>query len=63
MPVMDGWELFHRLEADCTRPLTIIISSSRSERERKELGAEASLPKPFGPEDLLAKIDELAGAA
>ena len=63
MPVMDGWELFHRLEQDSTRPLTIIISSSRSERERRELGAEASLPKPFGPEDLVAKVDELARVA
>jgi CheY-like chemotaxis protein len=63
MPVMDGWELFHRLQEDHMRPRTIIMTAGQSERTRKELGAEASLQKPFGPEDLVEKVDELAHAA
>jgi CheY-like chemotaxis protein len=63
MPVMDGWELFHRLQEDHMRPRTIIMTAGQSERTRKELGAEASLQKPFGPEDLVEKVDELAHVA
>jgi CheY-like chemotaxis protein len=61
MPVMDGRELLKRLNAH--RPRTIIITAGPSERARRELGAEASLQKPFGPEDLVDKVYELAGAA
>jgi len=63
MPVMDGRELFERLETAHRRPLTIIITAGPSERTRAELGAEASLQKPFGPEDLVEKVEELARAA
>ncbi len=63
MPVMDGKELFERLEVSHRRPLTIIVTAGPSERTRRELGAEASLQKPFGPEDLVEKIEELTRAA
>ena len=63
MPVMDGRELFQRLQEHGTRPRTIIVSSGPSERTRQELGAEASLQKPFGPEDLVEKVWELSRAA
>lgn len=63
MPVMDGRELFERLEIAHRRPLTIIITAGPSELTRQELGAEASLQKPFGPEDLVEKVEELSRAA
>ena len=63
MPVMDGRELFERLQRDGHRPSTIIISAGASERTRRELGAEGSLQKPFGPEDLVEKVCALSKAA
>ena len=63
MPVMDGRELFHRLQDLGIRPRTIIISAGPSERTRLELGAEDSLQKPFGPEDLIDKVCALSEAA
>ncbi len=63
MPVMDGRELFARLNDDGHRPHTIILSAGPSERTRRELGAEASLQKPFGPEDLVEKVTELSREA
>ena len=63
MPVMDGRELFRRLEEGGHRPRTIIISAGPSERTREELGAEDSLQKPFGPEDLVERVCALSEAA
>jgi CheY-like chemotaxis protein len=63
MPVMDGWEVFERLREYGRRPRTIIISAGPAERTQQELGAEASLQKPFGPEDLVEKVCALSCAA
>lgn len=63
MPVMDGRELFERLKRCENRPSTIILSAESSERARRELGAEASLQKPFGPDDLIDKVNELSQEA
>jgi len=63
MPVMDGRELFKALVAEGSRPPTIILSAYKAESTRKELGAEASLAKPFDPEVLLAKVEALRSTA
>lgn len=63
MPVMDGRELFKRLRESKKRPQTIIITAGPAERTQTELGAEASLQKPFGPEDLVEKVYALSKAA
>jgi DNA-binding response OmpR family regulator len=63
MPVMDGRELFERLRQHGRRPRTVIISAGPSERTRQELGAEASLQKPFGPDDLVETVCALSNAA
>jgi DNA-binding response OmpR family regulator len=60
MPVMNGRDMFLRLKEDgLQRPPVLILSAYDAERERRELGAEASLEKPFTPEDLLDAVERL----
>src|SRR4051794_25782991 len=51
MPVMDGRTFFHAIEGE-DRPPVLILSSEGSLTAKKELGAEASMAKPFDPEKL-----------
>jgi CheY-like chemotaxis protein len=62
MPVMNGRELFQRLERQGMRPPVIVVSSYEAERERRELRAERSLEKPFDPDDLLTCVEDLLAA-
>ena len=48
MPVMDGRSFFHAIEGD-DRPPVLILSGDDSVSARRELGAEASMAKPFDP--------------
>jgi DNA-binding response OmpR family regulator len=59
MPVMNGRDMFLRLKDEGQHPPVVILSAYDAERERRELGAEASLDKPFTPEDLLEVVDAL----
>jgi two-component system chemotaxis response regulator CheY len=61
MPVMDGYTFVHNLDDVRHRPHILILSGERAEKAQRELGADASLQKPFLPEDLIAKVAELAG--
>lgn len=61
MPVMDGRELFERLQSTGKRPSILVISAGQAERTKKEMGAEASLDKPFSPEALIEKVTDLSG--
>jgi chemosensory pili system protein ChpA (sensor histidine kinase/response regulator) len=69
MPRMDGFELTKQLRSDeRTKSIPIIIVSSRmAEKHRRhalDLGADAFFGKPYGEEDLLARVGELlAGRA
>lgn len=61
MPVMDGFEVLHRLKADeKTRHIPVIILSAISESEQRikglELGAVDFISKPFQRQELLAKV-------
>jgi DNA-binding response OmpR family regulator len=58
MPVMDGRSLFRTLVSRGCRPAVLVVANDAS-RAQKELGAEASLEKPFAPEDLIARIEAL----
>ena len=58
MPVMDGRTFFHAIEGE-DRPPVVILSSEGSQLAKKELGAEASMPKPFDPEKLASVVDGL----
>ena len=56
MPVMDGYTFVHNLDDARRRPPLIILSGDHADRAQIELGADASLQKPFLPEDLVAKV-------
>jgi two-component system, OmpR family, response regulator MprA len=59
MPVMDGRETFQAMANAGRRPPVLILSASDSEKARRELGAEASLSKPFDPDELASTIEAL----
>ena len=61
MPVMDGYTFVHNLDDCPRRPPIIILSGDRAEKAREELGADASLRKPFRPDELVAKVYEVTG--
>jgi two-component system chemotaxis response regulator CheY len=55
MPLMDGWELASALRSDpewSDIPIVVMTADHDAERKRRELGAEAALPKPFDIEEL-----------
>ena len=56
MPVMDGRRFFRELRAlGCAAPV-IVVSAYGAESARLELGAEASIGKPFDPIALISAI-------
>lgn len=59
MPVMDGYTFVHNLDDARHRPHIIILSGDQAETAREELGADASLRKPFRPDELVAKVEEV----
>ena len=62
MPVMDGYDFVHNLDETPGRPPIIILSGDRAEIARRELGAEASLRKPFRPDELITKVHEVSSS-
>ena len=62
MPVMDGPSFFEAIDG-ADRPPVVIVSAHGAERVSRELGAEASLAKPFDPIELSDLIVELAPLA
>jgi DNA-binding response OmpR family regulator len=62
MPVMDGYTFVHNLDDVRFRPHILILSGDHAEKAREELGADASLEKPFLPDQLIAKVAELSRA-
>lgn len=63
MPVMDGRSFFKELSARKGRPAVLVVSSNGARRAQVELGAEASLEKPFMPDDFLDRIEQLQPGA
>ncbi len=64
MPGMDGLELCRRLKADRNMksiPIVLLSGTVDAGRRAAEAGADASLPKPFSPLQLLAVVERLAG--
>ena len=58
MPFLDGWQILGRLETG-QMPSVIIISARGEERDKVralDMGADDYLAKPFGADELLARI-------
>ncbi len=65
MPQMDGFELCHTLRTDpqrCRLPFVIYTATftdESDERFAKEVGADCYLIKPFDPEKIVARLEEV----
>lgn len=58
LPVLDGFEVLRQLRKRSTIPV-IMLTARTQERDRiegLETGADDYLPKPFGPDELMARI-------
>src|SRR6185295_9674362 len=55
MPVMSGREFYKALREDGHNMLVLILSAYGARAAQAELGANASVDKPFEPEDLVEK--------
>ncbi len=58
LPGLDGFEVLHQLRRQSSVP--VIMLTARTEQADRisglNAGADDYLPKPFGPEELLARI-------
>ena len=64
MPVIDGLFFCRSLKSDpATREIPVIVlsGSASNEGEARKAGAEAFLPKPFSPLDLLGLVERVSG--
>jgi two-component system response regulator CpxR len=58
LPVLEGFEVLRQLRKRSTIPV-IMLTARTQERDRiegLEMGADDYLPKPFGPDELMARI-------
>jgi two-component system chemotaxis response regulator CheY len=67
MPTMDGEEFLHRIKADeLLRSIPVIVISTDATHQRIErllgIGARTYITKPFVPETLRARLEEVLGA-
>jgi CheY-like chemotaxis protein len=66
MPDMDGFETFRHLQtSDRTRPIPVILLTAKvqaaDQRKFSELGAVATIPKPFNPLTLPEQLASILG--
>lgn len=67
MPILDGFEVLRRLKGDnATRGLTVVMLTALKRQDdiisALQLGAADYLPKPFNPDELVARLARLAPA-
>lgn len=60
MPVMDGRTFFQQLRARGVEAPVVILSAFGAEAAQLELGAQASLNKPFDPDTLVDLVRMIA---
>jgi CheY-like chemotaxis protein len=63
MPVMDGWAFYRELRERGIETPVMIVSAHGARRAQRELCAQAAMTKPFMPDDLAYKVDEILAAA
>ena len=68
MPVLDGFEALRRLKADAAlREIPVMMLTALKREEdvvgALKLGAADYLPKPFNPDELVARLTRLAPVA
>jgi CheY-like chemotaxis protein len=68
IPGIDGWETMRRLKRGLATARVAVIAVTGhalddDRRRAREVGCDAYLVKPISPQDLLAEIERLAGAA
>src|SRR5437868_10548242 len=65
MPVMDGWQFVHELDARGRRdvPLLILSADRAVQGHAQKLRASGHLAKPFDLDELLGKVQQLIGGA
>src|SRR5262245_21125676 len=58
LPVLDGFELLRRLRKESAIPVIMLTARTAQQDRVKGLdsGADDYLPKPFGPEELAARV-------
>ena len=65
MPVMDGYEVCHRLKQDPrSATIPVVLLTARKELDEAQIessGAAGVLFKPFEPDELAARIRQLCG--
>ncbi|GAA5337272.1 response regulator transcription factor [Thermus antranikianii] len=64
LPGMDGFAVLERAKTLSQRPKVLVLTARGREADRAKalaLGAEAFMAKPFGIQDLLSQVEELAG--
>ncbi|MPZ49283.1 MAG: response regulator [Dehalococcoidia bacterium] len=59
MPVMDGRTFYKEMRGSGYSTPVLVLSAYQAEEARRELGAEASLNKPFDPEVLVESLHKL----
>ncbi len=64
LPGLDGYDILDQMRANDIRDLTrvMVLSAKSSEKDLRltlELGADWYMSKPFNPEELVVKVDEL----
>jgi DNA-binding response OmpR family regulator len=62
MPTMTGREFYKQLRLNGHKMPVLVLSANGARAARRELGAEASMEKPFSSTELARRIGELAAA-
>ena len=63
MPDMDGFEVLRQLRAFSRMPVIALSASPANHQPALQLGANVFMPKPFAPDELVSRINDLLNRA